>query len=181
MNDNTVLLNCFKSLNKRLYQIRNNTCRWEYEFQKSTIDEIFLNGIYNQEMEDVIDFVYSILPDIESISNDIDAILENQDIKPIYVTEEKFPFRKTGKLSSKEIKAKLKKDIIVELEYYTDKLNDLKKTMEIKLDRFGLKNYANARMQLRLELTVEEIGCLFGLIYECHIIDNEKVSKIHHR
>jgi hypothetical protein len=153
-----------------MYQIRYNTRLWKHDFQKSIFDEMVSNGIYKFNPEDVIDVVDALLPDIEILKNDIETILEEQAIKPTVEIAAEFPFEETVKLSAEEVKAQMKVDVLIELEYYTERLNTLRNEMEIKLKRLGSNKFANAGKKLRFNLTVEEIGCLFGLLKELNYI-----------
>jgi hypothetical protein len=138
------------------------------------------NGIFGFHPEDVIDVIYAILPDIEALKKDIDTILGQQDIKPIIERNPEFPFQESKRLSVEEVKAKLKSDILLELDYYTKRLNKLENEMEIKLQRLGTNKFANAGKKIRFNLTVEEIGCLFGLLEKFKLIktaDNKEISK----
>ena len=161
-----------------MYQIRYNTRLWKHDFQKSIFDEMVSNGIYKFNPEDVIDVVDALLPDIESLKSDIETILEEQVIKPTVEIAAEFPFEETVKLSVEEVKAQMKVDILDELEYYAKELNVLKKDRENILKRLGSNKFANAGKKLRFNLTVEQIGCLFGLLkklgYIISVGENEK-------
>ena len=180
MDENEILLSCFKSLNERFHQIRNNTCSWVYQSQKSTIDEISKNGIYGCKPENVIDVIYETFSYIESIKNDIDLILENKVIKPVIEVCNEFPFIETVKLTSLQVKEKLKFDLLKELEFYSQQLNDLMDLMETRLVREKSNRLLNSVDKIRWNLTVDEIGSLFRLLNKSGYITNMKNEEIRH-
>lgn len=171
MREISIIIKCFKSLNERFYEIRYNTCTREKEFQESRINEIVYCGIYGCDPEDVIDFINEAEETIKEITAEVDNILIKKEFDPyndlIYPNPfdpKEFDKAPTSIYVDKRANVKIK--LLTELSFYHDRLSLFNIEMVRKVEISAPNILANAGKKLRFNLTVEQIGCLFGLLFE---------------
>lgn len=188
MSDIKELNKCFESLKQRLYEIEYETCERSFEVQKDIINTLIIGGILSLDFEDTMLVIDVHLEKINILISKLDTLVSSVKFKK----EDISPFAEYFHPSSNQQKAAdtlnlsqadiLKNSIKSELDFYLEKLNGIKTEIEGYNESLGSNRFSNAGFKIQLNLTVNEIGCLFGLLYEKDIIakktsDDEKFRK----
>ncbi len=182
MSDINEINKCFEPLKKRLFEIEFYTNESSIEFQKSLIFESIQNGILGFDNEETLLIIDIFLDKIKSILPKLNSLVSTVDFKKKEPTSFDFQNPNPSKLESKKAE-KIQKDLLLnslksELSIYSNRLNEIKIYIEEEYEMRGSERFSNAGFKVRLNLTVEEIGCLFGLFYENNIIDKSSIKKI---
>ena len=166
---------CFKELSNRLTYLKGENDKRQFNDKDSNIKDIYDRGISEFDEEYVQSAIYFYKEKIEALQKEIDIIFKN--IK--YEAEERYvkdPWDSV-RFSPRKVKSEIKNNIKKELEFYIIELDNLLNETVGKLDSLGEERFSNAGLMVALNLTVDEIGCLFGLLYEEGIIINKKKDK----
>ena len=169
---------CFEPLFKRLYEIEFKTSQSSLDFQNYLITEIIDGGVLGFNSEDTLMIINIHLDKINVLQPKLNSLVSNVEFKK----EEVNPFAEYFNPISKQNEALSPFELLYnslkdELNFYAQKLNVLKTQIEDYNDKIGSDRFSNAGFKIRLNLTVEEIGCMFGLFYEEGIIDKSDVNK----
>ena len=178
-----VMNDSFSRLQIRLSDIRTNKLMPETEKAKSyvfhhsisDIKEVIFSADF-EEAQDSLDFYNG---EIDQIISDLPDLLKNITFKDSYPEG---IFESTKFISAENEKKNFETYLLEELNYYKTELDSFNKQVIKKGSTLGDRKYANAGMKIGLNLTVEEIGYLFNLLFENGIImpkpsDGKEVEK----
>lgn len=142
MKDSETLQNCFSSLDKQLYNIRNNATTRNIFDGNLVIDEIVNKGIFSCDLEDVQQYLYHYINLIKEMISELPAIIRTQ----VY------------------------DDTFTELYTYKNGLVSILNQVEDKMEALGSNRFSNAGFKVRLNLTNLEIASLFYTLLEAGVI-----------
>lgn len=174
--DNNTLTRCFSGLAERLHQIKYTpvdqiTVKPEWVINSITEDDFWTNNL-----EEIQDYLFQYKNEVQDLLKDLSNILLNLSLAPIEIRSPDFPFQVTETISPEIKKQKLKQELTAELEQYESRLDKLLTEVGARMEGLGSDRFTNAGFKITLDLTVEEIGQFFNLLYESGLIVSKDKS-----
>lgn len=172
MSDSQTLQKCFASLEEQLYNIKNDIATRHKPNEQYVIDEIIEGGIFGSNLEDAQDYLYHYKTKIDDLIIEIPSLTANAFLVENRIPGEN-PFEFTL-ITIQQQKQEMQEITLKELAFYSNKLDDLLKNVDDKMDSIGTDRFTNAGFKIRLDLNNEAIGSLFNTLYENNIISQKK-------
>jgi hypothetical protein len=157
----------FDRLAQRLHKLKNEDSKdidLEYSYKQS-IENIITGGVLTGNLEDAEDKLHLYISEVEKIRTAL-----TKRVKQSVFESQGSVFEPSTYIPADIVKANALAKLTDEVDYYHSELQKLINEVGEKQASIGSEKFSNAGFKIKLNLKVEEVGCLFNLLLESKVI-----------